>query len=85
MFKKQFTTISIATLAAFGAFAMSTGGASAGGLKISFHGGHGHWGHGHHRHHWGFYGRPAYVSYPYAPACYYVRRGGGLYKVCPVY
>jgi hypothetical protein len=61
MFKKQFTTISIATLAALGALAMSGGGASAGGIKIGFHSGH-HW--GHRPHHWGFYGRPAYVSYP---------------------
>jgi hypothetical protein len=85
MFKKQFTTISIATLAALGALAMSTGGASAGGIKISFghgHFGHGHW--GHHRPHWGYY-RPAYVSYPYVRTCHFVRRGGGLYKVCPVY
>ncbi len=83
MFKKQFTTISIATLAALGALAMSTGGASAGGVRISFHGGHGHW--GHRPHHWGFYRPPVYVSYPYARPCYFVRRGGGLYKVCPVY
>ena len=52
MFKKPFTTISIATLAVLGAFAMSVEGASAGfsghGFGVSFHSGHsdhGSWGH----------------------------------------
>ena len=85
MFKKQFTTISIATLAVLGAFAMSTGGASAGGLRISFHSGPSGYHHWSPRPYWGFYGAPAYVSYPYVRSCYFVRRGGGLYKVCPVY
>ena len=96
MFKKPFTTISIATLAVLGAFAMSVEGASAGfsdhGFGVSFHSGHsdhGSWGHDDwgHRRSWGYYGygAPVYVSTPYARPCYYTRRGGALYKVCPVY
>jgi hypothetical protein len=91
MFKKQFTTISIATLATLGAFAMSVESASArpGGHGFrghGFHGGYGrHWGHGHweHRYGRGFYGAPIYVSTgAYALDCYYVRRRGLLFKVC---
>jgi hypothetical protein len=46
--------------------------------------------HVHHRHvyrssryRWGVYAAPAYVAY--APACYFVRRPAGLFKVCKVY
>ena len=83
MFKK-FTTISIATLATLGAFAMSAESASAGsGISIGFHSGYHaprHWGH---RYGWGFYGAPVYVSRSrYVLDCYYVRRYGKLFKVC---
>ena len=98
MFKKQFTTIGIATLATLGALAASAGSASAlptvGGsiknpnvfrpgvsapkpptskhVRIYVR----------HRHlHWG----PRYRWVAYAPACYFVRRPAGLFKVCRVY
>lgn len=105
MSNKQFTTISLATLATLGAFAMSVESASAlptiGGsiknpnvfrpgvsapkpptgknvrIRVNV------------RH---VYGRPWYrrgVYAPtyvtYAPACYFVRRPAGLFKVCRVY
>lgn len=95
MFTKKLTTISIATVAALGAMALSLESASArpGGHGFGRHGGHGfgrhagfrhgHHGHWRHRHGWGFYGAPIYLSAgAYALDCYYVRRRGVLLKVC---
>ena len=86
MFTKKLTSISIATLATLGAFAMSAESASARGFGISIgHGHHGNWGHGGwgHRRHFGFYAAPViYTSASYLPDCYYVRRYGKLFKVC---
>jgi hypothetical protein len=84
MFKKS-TTISLAAFASLGATAMSVESASATSIHFGFgHRGH-HWNHGHHwRPHYGWgYRAPVYVSAPLARPCYFVRRGGGLFKVCP--
>ena len=95
MFTKKLTTISIATLATLGAFAMSVESASArpghgfrgghGGHGFARHAGfrHGHWGYRRHGYRWGIYGAPLLVgASAYAMECYYVRRMGALYKVC---
>jgi hypothetical protein len=64
------------------------GGFHGGGIHRGFvrHGGfrhHGGWGHRHHRYGWGVYAAPLLISAAaYVPECYYVRRVGGLYKVC---
>jgi hypothetical protein len=84
MFKKRFTSISLATLAILGTYAMSVESAfarSGHGVSISFHsGGYRPW---RHHHSWGLYGRTGYVSTrPYVLDCYYVRRYGKLFKVC---
>jgi hypothetical protein len=87
MSNKQFTTIGVATLAALAAFAVSVDTASAKSrshISIGSHSGH-HDGN-HRRHHsWDSYRAPVYVSEPYVRSCYFVRRSGALYKVCPVY
>jgi hypothetical protein len=82
MFSKKLTSISIATLATLGAFAMSAESASAKGLKvhIGFGHHHGHWGHGHYRP-WRYYATPVVYS-TYVRECVYVRRFGKLFKVC---
>jgi hypothetical protein len=91
---KSFTTISIAALATLGAFAASVESASArsshgmrshgGGHGMMRHGGSRHHDWGHRRHHnWGYYGAPLLVGAgAYGLECYYVRRRGGLYKIC---
>lgn len=83
MFKK-FSTISLAALASLGAMAMSVESASATSIHFGFgHRGH-HWHHhwrSHYGYGWGY--NPVYVSAPLARPCYFVRRGGGLFKVCP--
>ena len=98
MFTKKLMSISIATLATLGAFAISAESASArpGGHGFrggGMHGGfvrHGGFRPGHlggeswgHRYRWGFYGGPVVVgAASYLPECYYARRRGILYKVC---
>jgi hypothetical protein len=105
MFAKYLTAISIATMAALGAVALSVDAASAhpggggGGGGGGMHGGGGshnsafhmqgvsrqaHWDGRRHRYGWGYYGAPLLVgASTYAAECYYVRRYGALYKVCP--
>ena len=83
MFSKKLTSISIATVAALGAMAMSVESASAKSgihVHVGFGGGH-HWGYRPWRHrHWGVYSTP--VVYSAMPECFYVRRYGRLFKVC---
>jgi hypothetical protein len=87
---KTITTLAIAAVAALGAASLSApasakgfgGGFKGGGFHGGFkhHGHHGHW--GHRRHYgWGYgvYGIPVAA---YAAECYYVRRYGGLIKIC---
>jgi hypothetical protein len=94
---KQFASISLATVATLGAFAMSVESASAtprptSSIPIS-HGfgrpaGSGPslikpiYVHWRHRCRWGVYAAPIYVKH--ARPCYFVRRPAGLFKVCPV-
>ena len=96
MFTKKLMSISIATLATLGAFAISAESASARPGEHGFRGGHDggfhrgfdggrHWGHRHwgHGYRWGVYGAPVVLgAAAYVPECYYVRRRGILYKVC---
>ena len=85
MFTKKLTTISIAAVATFAAYAASIEGASARsiGIRVGFHhhGGYRHHGWGYRRHRFGYYGAPLLVS-SFGPECYYVRRFGTLYRIC---